>query len=86
MVQITFISFCIDKNLLPTKAEWLYFEVYKPDLCVLNLVMKPKCQNVEMCVRLLHPLTLTSKVVYEFVTDGETESIIREFYYKQTKR
>lgn len=48
--------------------------------------MKLKCQNVEMCVRLLHPLTLTSKVVYEFVTDAETESIIRQFYYKQSKR
>lgn len=54
-------------------------------MCVcIYLVLKLKCQNVEMCVRLLHPLTLTSKVVYEFVTDAET--IISEFYNKQSKR
>lgn len=30
-----------------------------------------------MCVRLLHPMTLTSNV-NKYMTDGETESIIRE--------
>lgn len=52
----------------------LKFTILKYMLICIYLVMKLKCQNVKMCVRLLHPLTLTS-FVYEFVTDGETESI-----------
>lgn len=42
---------------------------------VVFLVMKFKCQNVEMCVRLLHPMTLTSNI-NEYLTDDGTKSIV----------